>query len=116
MRLKLFLWKVVSDVVPKKIRIATQIGIEFEDQDLYCLCKYAPETISHLMMHCGFSQVIWRESPWPMGFLALALGDISLVDWITLIIHPLRLRLPVDKIHHFQLYATNAVDLLWFNR
>ncbi|KAB1214037.1 Anaphase-promoting complex subunit 7 [Morella rubra] len=113
-RLKLFLWKIASNIVPTKVRIVDQCGFILEDQVLCRLCHSAPETTHHLFLQCDFSQIIWRMSPWPMDILQL--GDMSMEDWIKLIFNPLLCGVPVDECHYFQLFASNALDLIWFNR
>lgn len=52
------------------------------------------------------------SSPWPMDIFAL--GNISMVEWNTLILHPRRLEVLLEEVHRFQIYATNATDLIWF--
>lgn len=38
------------------------------------------------------------------------------MDWLRYILYPMKFGIPVDQIHLFQLFASNAIDMTWFNK
>lgn len=116
-RLKLLLWKVVWEVLPTKSIVAAQLGgSEMVDDELTCvLCGEHPESIQSLLLHCPFSRSIWSESPWQLNIRAF--GDVSVAPWVQTILHPHQsIGIPLENHHLFQLFAANAIDMVWAAR
>lgn len=102
-RLKLFLWKVLQDTLPAREQTGRQLG-EQDTELMKCeLSKASIESVRHLMLDCCFSQILWRESPWPLYLNAL--GEMSLEEWIKIILHLNVLGIPIVDTHLFQLFA-----------
>ncbi|KAB1224867.1 Tetraketide alpha-pyrone reductase 1 [Morella rubra] len=70
--------------------------------------------MKHLFLECKVSYVLWREAPWPLMIDRFVPHPI--VHWISVIIDPALIDIPVEERHHFQLYAANALDVVWFER
>lgn len=69
-RLKLGLWKLLWDVIPTKKKIAARVGRR-EIEEVRCvLCGGEEETISHLLVGCWVSRIIWSKFPWAMDVRA----------------------------------------------
>lgn len=45
-----------------------------------------------------------------------AFGNISFRDWVQFLLHPNSIGIPSEDMHFFQIFASNAMDLVWFNR
>lgn len=79
------------------------------------LCSNAIENQEHLFLSCPISSIIWRSSPWPLDMLQLPFSDIT--QWIKVILDPkIVLESLTANLHHFQLFASNALDLTWMAR
>ncbi|KAB1227261.1 hypothetical protein CJ030_MR1G029369 [Morella rubra] len=114
-RLKILLWKVAWNILPTRSRVSGVIGAPGSEGSLCPLCCEAIESLHHLLFACQFSRVIWWESPWPIDCQPFL--DSPLAVWEKIILQPqLFLNIPLPEVHAFQLFASLAIDLVWFNR
>lgn len=111
-RLRLLLWKLAWNLLPTRARIAAAIFQQVPDGASCFLCNEGVDSASHLFLSCPVSCIIWRESPWQVS-LSLHVGG-SVFDWISIILEPSVLGIPRGEMHHFQLFALNAIDVVWF--
>lgn len=113
-RLKLFLWKIVWNIVPTKFRISQSIHASLSDPSC-SLCSYPTDSLFHLFFTCLIACVVWRQSFWPLDTIALNVTNMT--DWLLIILHPHRmLGVSPTKTHKFQIFAAVACDYLWFTR
>jgi hypothetical protein len=113
-RLKLFLWKMVWNIIPTKFRISQSIPSSLQDTSWF-LCSYPTDSISHLFFTCPIARVVYRQSFWPLD--TIALNITNMIDWLLIILHPHRmLGVPLAEAHRFQIFAAVACDYLWFTR
>jgi hypothetical protein len=111
-RLKLFLWKVVWNIVPTKSRISLVIQ---SGLDTSCsLCSTTSDSLMHLFFSCPIARVIWRNSFWPLDISALPIA--SMADWLLIILHPEKIGIPLVDTHFFQIFAVIACDQIWYSR
>lgn len=85
-RLKLFAWKVTSNALPTRGRIATAITSVDEDFNCCQIYHHGAETCEHLFLECPIAQIIWKEGLWPMNFTTLNLRSID--QWILILCRP----------------------------
>jgi hypothetical protein len=113
-RLKLFLWKIVWDIVPSKSRLNSVFPIP--QTDLVCpLCNVEDDSLTHLFFRCFFARISWRLSPWPLD--SLKWSALSLADWIQGILTPSSsFGIICADSHYFQIFAAVLCDMLWFYR
>ena len=58
--------------------------------------------------------LLW-SSPWPL--ITDAFCEQPFADWIVAILRPhLKLAIPIQELHKFQLYAAITLDHIWFSR
>lgn len=111
-KLKLFLWKVMHNILPARSFLKRVIPID-EDQISCPLCNTREENLSHLFFNSPFSWILWRQ--WPINVYFFANQPIS--NWISIIINPSSgIKIPEEDNHSFQLFTTLAMDNLWFLR
>jgi hypothetical protein len=113
-RLRIFIWKIAWNIFPTTQRL--QSIIPTHRPDASCpLCKGGPDSLRHLFFHCHFAIVVWRLSPWPLD--STTLDSPNLCDWVQVILYPeALLHIPSLELHHFQVFAAVACDILWFHR
>jgi hypothetical protein len=71
--LRLFLWKLIWNILPIKIRIST--SIMNSTMDTSCsLCSFPYDSSCHLFFSCPIARVVWRNSFWPLDILALRIS------------------------------------------
>jgi hypothetical protein len=112
-RLKLFLRKIVWNIIPTKFRISQIINSTNQDTS-YSLCSSPIDSILHLFFSCSIARVVRRQSFWPMDSLALPVHNIT--DWLFIILNPATIGIPQADSHMFQIFAAVACDQLWFSR
>jgi hypothetical protein len=112
-RLKLFLWKMIWNIVPTKDRIAQSIATSQRDSSC-SLCSASTDSQLHLFFSCPIAKVIWRNSFWPLDITALCISEIS--DWLNVILHPGTIGIPPADFHLFQIFAMVACDRIWYSR
>jgi hypothetical protein len=111
-RFKLFLWKMVWNIVPTKSRISLSIH---SGLDTSCsLCSNSNNSLLHLFFSCPITRVIWRNSFWPLDILALHIS--FMFDWLNIILHLEMIGIPLVDTHFFQIFAMVACDRIWFSR
>lgn len=116
-RFKLLLWKVTWDVFPTKVKLAERIGgCDLEDAVLICgLCGDYLGSLLHLLLVCPCSRAVWSESSWHLN--CAAFGGGSDAEWVKVILHRHQaIGLPLEDQLFFQLYAVNAIDMVWAAR
>jgi hypothetical protein len=97
-RLRLFLWKMIWDIIPTKIRISS--SIHNSTMDTSCsLCSFPTDSILHLFFSCPIARVVWKNSFWHLDILALRV--FSMESWLDLLLHP-------EKIGNPSLYLANT--------
>jgi hypothetical protein len=69
-RLKLFLWKMVWNIIPTKFRISQYIPSSLSNTSC-SICSHPTDSLSHLFFTCPIACVIWRQSFWPLDTIAL---------------------------------------------
>jgi len=112
-RLKLFLWKMVRNIIPTKVRIS--FSIPHSICDTTCsLCSYPVDSLYHLFFTCPITRIVWRQSFWCLDSYALLLVDM--IDWIQIILKPGIMGILDSDIHLFQIFAALACDSIWFAR
>jgi hypothetical protein len=109
-RLKLFLWKMVWNIVPTKDRISQSITTSQLDSSC-SLCSNTTDSLFHLFFSCPIAQAIWRNSFWPLDITALRISAIS--DWLNITLHPGTIGISSEDSHLFQIFALVACDLIW---
>lgn len=110
-RLKTCLWKLFWSVIPSKGAIVDRLGGK-EEAELKCaLCGEWNETLTHLLLGCMVSMIIWSLSPWALNISAFL--DKPLSSLLTTIIDPFLPDLPIEDHQHLQLFALIAWDLPW---
>lgn len=83
------------------------------DQTLCPVCQSEEETTSHLFLRCSYTRIPWRQSPWPLNIETIADNDID--NWILINLDPAaNLNLHLHETQSFQLFATLAMDYIWF--
>jgi hypothetical protein len=112
-RLKLFLWKMVWNIVPTNDRIAQSIVTSQRDSSC-SLCSASTDSQLHLFFSCPIAKVIWRNSFWPLDITALCISEIS--NWLNIILHPGIIGIPPEDFHLFQIFAMVACDRIWHSR
>jgi hypothetical protein len=111
-RLKLFLRKMVWNIVPTKTRISLSINFGL---DTSCsLCSNASDSLLHLFFSCPIVRVIWRNSFWPLDISAFPIASMS--DWLNIILHPEPIDITLMDTHFFQIFAMIACDQIWYSR
>jgi hypothetical protein len=112
-RLRLLLWKMGWNILPTKSRISC--CIPSAPTDISCsLCSFPTDSLLHLFFSCPIARVVWRNSFWPLDSLALRIDSLS--DWLSIILHPDTIGIPVSDSHLFQIFAAVACDQIWFAR
>jgi hypothetical protein len=86
-RLKLFLWKMVWNVIPTKFQISQSIPSSLLDTSC-SLCSYPIDSLSHLFFTCPITRVVWRQSFWPLDTIALNVTNMT--NWLLIILDPYR--------------------------
>ncbi|XP_060972110.1 uncharacterized protein LOC133038081 [Cannabis sativa] len=76
-RLKLFLWKIWSDILPTKVRLGM-----WENHCVFC--GEVEESAFHLFCNCNITRALWFQSKW--GF------RMDMMNWTTVLIKEIRLR------------------------
>jgi hypothetical protein len=112
-RLKLFLWKMVWNIIPTKFRISQTINSIIQDTSC-SLCSSSVDSILHFFFYCPIARVVWRQSFWLMDSLALPVHNI--IYWLLIILNPVAIGIPQTNSHMFQIFAAVAYDQLWFSR
>jgi hypothetical protein len=113
-RLKLFLWKMVWNIIPTKFRISQTIPSSISDTSC-SLCSYPIDSLPHLFFTCPLARVVWHQSFWPLDTIALNVTNMTY--WLLIILHPHHmLGVPPVETHRFQIFAVVACDYLWFSR
>jgi hypothetical protein len=112
-RLRLFLWKMIWDIIPTKIRISSSIPNSTIDTSC-SLCSFRTDSILHLFFSCPIARVVWRNSFWPLDILAIRIS--SMESWLDLILHPGKIGIPSSDHHLFQIFETVACDQIWLAR
>jgi hypothetical protein len=113
-RLKLFLWKMVWNIIPTKVWISQSIPSSTTNTScsLYSFSKYS---LLHLLFTCAIARVVWRQSFCPLDTIALNVTNKR--DWLLIILNPHRLiGIPQVEVYMFQIFAVVACDYLWFIR
>ncbi|KAB1226792.1 hypothetical protein CJ030_MR1G021664 [Morella rubra] len=113
-QLKLLLWKVTWDGIPTKLKVADRIGGRGQlEGDLLCaLCGEHLESLHQLLFICPYSRSVWSESPWQFNIALFGLGTVE--EWVRIILHPHNsIGTPLEDQHLFQIFAVNAIDLVW---
>ncbi|KAB1215382.1 hypothetical protein CJ030_MR4G025284 [Morella rubra] len=87
---------------------------EVQSSSLCPLCGSQFETLQHLFLECHVSTCIWQASPW--YFSTASFAAFPMVYWISVILDPVSIGIPVEDKHYFQLFAANALDLVWQER
>lgn len=60
-RLKMFLWRMASDILPTKEKLTSF----FPAMDLKCpLCDASPESSLHLFVYCHVARFLWAGNEW----------------------------------------------------
>jgi hypothetical protein len=112
-RLKLFLWKMVWNIVPTRDRICKSICSS--QLDTTCsLCSHTTNSLIHLFFSCPIAQVIWQHSFWPMDIIVLCISNLSV--WLNIVLHPSTIGIPFEDTHLFQIFAMVACDNIWRSR
>lgn len=115
--LKLLLWKVTWEILPTKWNAAERVcsHVPSEEELLCSLCGEGMETFHHLLFFCPYSRGIWSELPWQINIAGFGIGSVG--DWVSKVIHPHQhIGIPLEEQLFFQLYAANAIDMLWHCR
>jgi hypothetical protein len=112
-RLRFFLWKMIWNIIPTKIRISSSIPNSTIDTSC-SLCSFRTDSILHLFFSCSIARVVWRNSFWPLDILAIRIS--SMESWLDLILHPRKIGIPSSDHHLFQIFATVACDQIWLAR
>lgn len=112
--LKLLIWKVARNILPTKSLFKTAINHN-ADQILCPLCETQVETLHHLFFNCYFARILWRQSSWPIDISKF--NEFPITVWINNILNPSRsLLIAKEEIQNFQLFASLAMDCIWFLR
>jgi hypothetical protein len=75
-RLKLFLWKMIWNIIPTKYRISH--SLPSSQMDTSCsLCVGPIDSIFHLFFSCPIARVVWHQSFWPIDILALHIANMT---------------------------------------
>lgn len=104
-------------MLPTKIKVADRIGGRGRSEgELLCeLCGEHPESLPQLLLIFPFSRSIWSESPWQLNIVVF--GARTVEDWVRIILHPHQaIGIPLEDQHLFQIFAVNAIDLVWAAR
>jgi hypothetical protein len=112
-RLRLLLWKMVWNILPTKSRISFSIPSSPTDIS-YSFCSFPTDSLLHLFFSCPIARVVWKNSFWPLDSLALRID--TLFDWLSIILHPETIGIPISDSHLFQIFAAIACDPIWFAR
>lgn len=82
----------------------------------YCfLCQFEEETLEHSFLHCPVARIIWRYSNWPLN--SICFQPLTIFELLKVIINPrIKLRIPEEEAHHFQLFVAVACDQIWMWR
>lgn len=113
-QLRLLLWKLAWNLLPTRIRIASAIHLVVSVDHLCPLCAESPESIQHLFLSCSVSCSIWSEALWQL--VIRSFSELPFIHWIAIILDLSSLGIPASDFHHFQLYAVNAIDVVWHYR
>lgn len=104
-------------MLPTKIKVADRIGGRGQSEgELLCeLCGEHSESLPQLLLIFPFSRSIWSESPWQLNIVVF--GARTVEDWVRIILHPHQaIGIPLEDQHLFQIFAVNAIDLVWAAR
>jgi hypothetical protein len=112
-RLKLFLWKMIWNIIPSKHRISHSLPSSHLDTTC-SLCAGPIDSIFHLFFNCPIARVVWRQSFWPLDITALHIEDMTV--WLSIILNPTRIGIPAEDTHLFQIFAVVACDHIWFSK
>lgn len=101
------------DVLPIKAKLAKIIPSNDPEVWSCPLCKAKLEIAAHVFLGCDIARFIWRQPEWPLNVDAFE--DYHISSWIKAILDPSKfLAISRKEIHDFQLFATVAMDLIWF--
>jgi hypothetical protein len=104
-RLKVFLWKMVWNIIPTKVRIS--FSIPNSNCDTTCsMGSYPMDSLYHLFFTCPIARIVWRQSFWSLDTIALHVADMT--DWIQIILNPSIIGILASNIHLFQIFAVIA--------
>jgi hypothetical protein len=103
----------VWNIFPTKSRISC--SILSSPTDISCsLCSFPTDSMLHLFFTYPIARVVWRNSFWPLDSLALRIDSLS--DWLSIILHPKTIGIPISDSHMFQIFTSVAYDQIWFAR
>jgi hypothetical protein len=71
-RLKIFIWRVASGILPTKMNLVQKLGV---GNSLCPLCLNADESLDHLFFKCSISRAIWFSSYWAIRSDLLSLSS-----------------------------------------
>lgn len=57
---KLFLWKVHTEILPTRSLLCRRIGSQFNDSQCV-LCGHSEETQEHMLWKCTWARLVWQE-------------------------------------------------------
>ena len=81
----------------------------------YAHSAKALKNLSHIMLECSFAKILQRNSPWTL--LTSAFCEQPFAAWIVAVLRPhLKLAIPIQEVHKFQLQAAITMDHIWFSR
>jgi hypothetical protein len=83
--LKLFLWKMVWNIILMKSRISQSITSSIDSSCPLC-SNDDTYSLTHLLFSCNFARVVWRQSFWRIDYLALNVTNMT--DWLLIILNP----------------------------
>jgi len=113
-RLRIFLWKMVWNILPTKERFSSAICSQSISDSTCSLCSFSTDSLVHLFLSCSIARVVWRNSLWPLDIIALRIS--SMADWLHIILHPHTIGIPASDSHLFQIFAAVACDQIWLAR
>ncbi|KAB1219795.1 hypothetical protein CJ030_MR3G005804 [Morella rubra] len=113
-QLRLLLWNLAWNILPTRTGIDAAIHLPTTEDNFCPLCTVCPESIQHLFLFCPISCGIWSEAPWQIMIRSFSALPFS--HWLSIILDPTPLGIPSSDFHHFQLYAVNAIDVVWHYR
>lgn len=102
------------NILPTRSRIDVASHRRVLETSTCPLCADQLESLNHLFFDCKVSRPLWKEAPWPL--LIERFADYPNVHWISIVLDPGIIGILVAEYHHFQLYAVNALDVVWFER
>ncbi|KAK4476788.1 hypothetical protein RD792_015948 [Penstemon davidsonii] len=111
-RSKLFLWKLIHNILPTKGKLRFLFSVEL----INCpFCDLEEESIEHLFLRCPFTKAVWFKSKW--SFRLDSFSNEPLIGFLILILDSKSRLFPGElDCLEFLIFAAILMEFIWARR